>query len=101
MDNKMSVISVVVLTYVKPLNEVDSLLPAHVEWLKKGYAEGLFLTSGPKIPRSGGVILAKCDDTEKLKNYLNQDPFQQSGIAKVELIPFEATMTTAAIKDIL
>ena len=58
----MSVIYVVVLTYIKPLNDVDSLLPAHVDWLQKGYAEGLFLASGRKIPRSGGVILAKCDD---------------------------------------
>lgn len=97
----MCVIYVVVLTYIKPLNEVDSLLPAHVEWLKKGYAEGLFLASGRKIPRSGGVILAKCDEMERLERYLSQDPFQQAGVAKVELIPFEATMTAAALKDIL
>lgn len=97
----MSVTYVVVLTYIKPLNEVDSLLPAHVEWLKKGYAEGLFLASGRKIPRSGGVILAKCDDAEKLQHYLSLDPFQQAGVAKVELIPFEATMMTVALKDIL
>ena len=97
----MSVIGVVVLTYIKPLNEVDNLLPAHVEWLKKGYAKGLFLASGSKIPRSGGVILAKCDDEEALKSYLSQDPFQQSGVVKVELIPFEATMMAAELKDIL
>lgn len=97
----MSVVFVVVLTYIKPLNDVDSLLPAHVEWLHKGYAEGLFLASGRKIPRSGGVILAKCDDAEKLQHYLSLDPFQQAGVAQVELIPFEATMTTASLKDIL
>lgn len=97
----MSVIYVVVLTYIKPLKDIDSLLPAHVDWLQKGYAEGLFLASGRKIPRSGGVILAKCDDAEKLEHYLSQDPFQQAGVAKVELIPFEATMTAAALKDIL
>lgn len=49
----MSTIAVVVLTYVKPLEEVDAQFAAHVEWLKQGYAEGIFLASGRKIPRSG------------------------------------------------
>lgn len=31
----MSVLCVVVLTYVKPLHEIDAQIPAHVEWLKK------------------------------------------------------------------
>lgn len=39
----MSIIYVVVLTYLKSLEEVDSQIPGHVEWLKKGYADGVFL----------------------------------------------------------
>ncbi len=38
----MSTIYVVVLTYIKPLEEIDNAIPAHVEWLKKCYADGLF-----------------------------------------------------------
>lgn len=90
----MSTIAVVILTYVKPLEEVDAQLTAHVEWLKQGYADGIFLASGRKIPRSGGVILAKGDDLDALQNLLSQDPFQQSGVAKVEIVPFEATMAS-------
>lgn len=62
----MSTIYVVVLTYIKPLEEIDNAIPAHVEWLKKCYADGLFLASGRRIPRTGGVILAKCDSREIL-----------------------------------
>ncbi len=36
----MGIIYVVVLTYIKPLEAVDSQIPAHVEWLKKGYSDG-------------------------------------------------------------
>ena len=93
----MSTIAVVVLTYVKPLDQVDAQLAAHVEWLKQGYAAGIFLASGRKIPRSGGVILAKGDDMDGLQNWLSQDPFQQSGVAKVEIVPFEATMATPSL----
>ena len=97
----MSTIAVVVLTYIKPLEEVDAQLAAHVEWLKQGYAEGIFLASGRKIPRSGGVILAKGDDMAALQNRLSLDPFQQSGVAKAEIIHFEATMTSPSLQALL
>ena len=96
-----STIPVVVLTYIKPLEEVDAQLAAHVEWLKQGYAEGIFLASGRKIPRSGGVILAKGDDMAALQNRLRLDPFQQSGVAKADIIPFEATMTSPSLQALL
>ncbi|WP_159866897.1 MULTISPECIES: YciI family protein [unclassified Raoultella] len=97
----MSTIVVVVLTYVEPLDEVDVPLPAHVEWLKKGYADGLFLASGRKIPRSGGVTLAWGDDMETLHATLSKDPFQQSGVARADIIPFEATMTAPSLQNLL
>ena len=88
----MSIIYVVVLTYIKPLDDVDAHIPAHVEWLKKGYSDGVFLASGRRIPRNGGVILATCDSIEALETRLSQDPFQKLNIAKAEIFPFEATM---------
>ncbi|VUS93688.1 YciI family protein [Klebsiella spallanzanii] len=97
----MSTIAIVVLTYVKPLDEVDAQLAAHVEWLKKGYADGIFLASGRKVPRSGGVILAKGDDIDALRTRLSLDPFQQSGVAKVDIIPFEATMAAPPLQSLL
>ena len=76
-------------------------LPAHIEWLKKGYADGLFLASGRRIPRTGGVILAKCDSRETLQARLSQDPFQQLGLARTEIIPFEASMASPALQSLL
>lgn len=97
----MSIIYVVVLTYIKPLEEVDSQIPAHVEWLKKGYSDGVFLASGKRIPRNGGVILAKCDSIESLEERLSQDPFQKLNIATAEIIPFEASMKAQLLQNIL
>ncbi|MBA7944007.1 YciI family protein [Citrobacter sp. RHBSTW-00271] len=97
----MSIIYVVVLTYVKPLEEVDAQILAHVEWLKKGYADGVFLASGRRVPRNGGVILAKCDSLESLEERLSQDPFQELNIAKVDIIPFEASMKAQFLENML
>lgn len=97
----MSVIYVVVLTYVRPLEEIDEQIPAHVEWLKRGYADGVFIASGRRIPRTGGVILAKSDNLEQLQARLSQDPFQQYGLASADVIPFDASMTSLPLQGLL
>ena len=51
---------VVSLNYKVPLTEIDRLQAAHIEWLKACYAEGIFVASGPKKPRTGGIIIAQC-----------------------------------------
>lgn len=97
----MSIIYIVVLTYIKPLEQVDSQIPEHIEWLIKGYSDGVFLASGRRVPRNGGIIIAKCDSAELLEERLRQDPFQKLNIAKAEIIPFEATMKAEFLENML
>ncbi|HYD67194.1 YciI family protein [Azospirillum sp.] len=78
------------LTYVAPLDAVDAHLDEHVRFLERGYAEGLFLVSGPKVPRSGGVIIARAESRETLMAALAQDPFHRHGLAEyavTEMVP--------------
>ncbi len=42
------------LTYTAPVERVDALLDAHVEWLDAQYAVGVFLASGRKNPGTAG-----------------------------------------------
>jgi uncharacterized protein YciI len=88
----MSTIYVVVLTYTRTLEEIDAYIPVHAEWLRKGYADGAFFASGRRIPRTGGVILAKGDSLEAVEARMREDPFQRLGLATAEIIPFEASM---------
>lgn len=83
---------VVSLTYISPLEEIDPLLAPHIAWLKQGFAEGLFLASGRKVPRTGGIILARGDRTV-LEQRLTEDPFAKAGVARYEIIEFVATTT--------
>lgn len=84
---------VVTLTYTAALEKVDALLPAHVEYLKRQYAEGVFLVSGRRIPRTGGVILAAAADRCALDAVLAEDPFAQEGVADYDVVEFTPTMT--------
>ncbi len=36
----MSTVYIVIMTYIKPFEEIDAAIPAHVEWLKKGMQRG-------------------------------------------------------------
>ena len=47
---------IAILTYKKPLSEVDKYLQAHRDYLAGHYAAGDFIASGPQNPRIGGVM---------------------------------------------
>ncbi len=67
------------LTYIAPLDKADEQMDAHMAWLKKGY-DGAFIASGRKVPRAGGVILAK-GQRAAMEALCASDPFVVHGIA--------------------
>jgi len=89
-------ICVVLLRYRVPVSEVDAHMPAHVAWLEKGYAEGLFLMSGRRVPRTGGVILVR-GHRQEVEALMASDPFVSSGSAEAEVIEFTASMAVEAV----
>jgi uncharacterized protein YciI len=84
---------IVTLTYIRPLDELDVLMDAHIAWLKKHYESGLFLASGRQVPRKGGVILARSGDRDGLQAVLARDPFVLNGAARTDIMEFVPSMT--------
>lgn len=82
---------VILLHYTKPLTEVDAHLEAHRAFLEKEFARGHFLASGPRVPRTGGVVLAKNIARKDLERLLAEDPFHAEQIARYEIIEFSPT----------
>lgn len=89
---------VVSLNYKVPLTEIDRLQAAHIEWLKACYADGIFVASGPKKPRTGGIIIAQCP-REVLDARLAADPFAMANAADYDVTEFLARLTTAVLDD--
>jgi uncharacterized protein YciI len=92
---------VLLLTYVKPLSDVDALMPEHVAWLDEHYDAGRFLVSGRQIPRTGGVILARGDDREEIETLAASDPFVSGGVATCDVIQFRASQHAAGLDRLL
>lgn len=87
---------VVDLHYVVSLDRVDAAIPAHVEFLRQNYASGVFIASGRKVPRTGGIIIAVAEDRGKLDAILRLDPFQKMGLAQYSVIEFIPSKPEAA-----
>lgn len=82
---------VIELVYKAELAQIDAHMRAHMAFLKKYYAAGVFLASGRKIPREGGIILATCDSRERLEAIVREDPFHSHGLAEFRVIEFRAS----------
>lgn len=82
---------IAILTYKKPLSEVDRFLAAHREFLSKHYAVGDFIASGPQTPRVGGVIMMKAESRMAVDAIIAQDPFNINGIADYQIVEFTPT----------
>ncbi|WP_048647465.1 YciI family protein [Nitratireductor soli] len=83
---------VVSLTYLVPIEDVDAHIPAHMAWLEKHYETGVFIASGRKVPRTGGVILAR-GDRAVVEQCLREDPFTVHNLAEYEIIEFLVSKT--------
>ncbi|MET7648915.1 YciI family protein [Streptomyces sp. NPDC005426] len=85
------------LSYTAPLDRVDAVLREHVAWLDAHYAAGVFIASGRKNPRDGGVILAVGDDRAVIERLTASDPFVVHGVCTYRVTEFIATKTSDAL----
>jgi uncharacterized protein YciI len=87
----------VLLTYERPLAEIDRKMNAHVAFLEECYRAGVFLASGRQVPRRGGVILAVAPSREDLERVMQQDPFVSEGLARYEIVEFRTSLHHPAL----
>jgi len=98
-SNDADLLFIVDLTYIAPLDEIDRALPEHVEFLTRQYDAGHFLMSGPKSPRTGGVILAKAASKADLEAIVDTDPFRRDGMAETTITSFEPRRISEALRS--
>ncbi|MEU5048820.1 YciI family protein [Streptomyces sp. NPDC021096] len=87
------------LTYIAPIERIDAALQEHVAWLDAHYASGVFIASGRKVPRDGGIILALGDDRAKIEEITRSDPFTVAGVCEYTVTEFIPTKTASALEQ--
>ncbi len=81
------------LNYIAPLDKIDAKMKEHMIFLNACYKEGLFIVSGRKIPRTGGIIVARGSSKEALEALMKNDPFVAQGLAEFDVIEFRASQS--------
>ena len=80
------------LDYTESIELIDQARNDHIKFLEKYYEKGVFIFSGPKIPREGGMILAGNISKQDLENVIKEDPFFKEKLANYRMIEFNPTM---------
>lgn len=88
------------LEYKVPLEIVAQHVGAHRTYLDLGYQNNLLICSGPKIPKTGGMILAYGTESQ-ITEFVKNDPFIVNQIADYTLLPFEAVKFNTLINPII
>lgn len=91
---------IIELTYTKSLNIVDQYLQDHRAFLITWYKKEIFIASGPKVGRSGGIILAK-GSIEEIQNVIKSDPFFIHDVATYNIIQFEPNRYSQSFEKVL
>ncbi|HEY8594031.1 MAG TPA: YciI family protein [Devosiaceae bacterium] len=89
---------IVSLHYVVGLDRIDAARDAHIAFLDKYYANGTFIASGRKEPRTGGIILARAESLPVLEKVLDEDPFRQQGLAEYQVTEFIVSKTAPGLE---
>ncbi len=77
------------IDYLLPVEQLAEILPHHRAFLQTGYDSGLLLCSGPKNPKTGGLVIARADSLEDLQAFFSKDPYQTSQVAEYNFVEFE------------
>ena len=88
---------IVTIEYKVDFSVVEPHLAAHLEYVDRYYQSNHFLMSGRKVPRTGGIILAKAESREQMQAIVEEDPFFQADVANFEIIEFVVSNTADAL----
>lgn len=89
------------LTYLVPWEEVLNHVVEHRAYLGRYYEAGKLLVSGPKVSKTGGVILSLQKERSEVDAMLVEDPFFINGVAHYSVTEFSAVRSHALLRELL
>lgn len=89
------------LHYIVPLDQLDAHMADHVKYLNTYYKQNVFVASGRKVPRTGGIILALAKSREALDTIIQEDPFYMHKLAKFTVTEFLTSQSHPEMKKLL
>ena len=92
---------VILVSYTKPLEVIESILQEHRAFLKKGYESGNLLASGPQSPKIGGIVIGKFDSKESAETFFKYDPYAKNNAATYQILEFTPVLHRELLEKFL
>jgi uncharacterized protein YciI len=80
---------IIFMRNLRPIDDVEELLPQHDEFLDHYFGDGIFICSGPQVPKVGGVIIARAESREQMEAVMCEDPLYRMGVGDFSIVEFE------------
>src|SRR5690606_3273226 len=87
MKNGKASLFIVYLRFGTQKDRTTEFMAEHVEWIRSGMDDGVFLCAGTLPHGEGGVLLAYGLAQETLEQRLTKDPFVEHDVVTVEVVP--------------
>ena len=83
----------VALKFSNNKSQSGQFLEGHNAWIKRGFADGIFLLVGGLRPNLGGGILAHNTSLPDLQARVNDDPFVSQNVVSAEIFEIAPART--------
>jgi len=90
---------VVDIHYLVPVEQLADILPDHRAFLQTGYDKGILLLSGPKEPRTGGLVIARSESLECIQDFFSHDPYHLNNVATHSFTEFNPVLRQTWLDD--
>lgn len=80
---------VILLNTVEGTSTTETLIRAHVEYLRKLDRDGRLVMCGPFTDFKGGMVIIQAKNLDEARSIANQDPFVIGGVRTFEIRTWE------------
>lgn len=78
----------ILVNYTAPFSEIEHIVPEHRNHLQRAVEAGVILFSGPRIPRTGGIVIARAESETTIQDLIDKDPYKLAGVAEYQVVEF-------------
>lgn len=87
------------IQYRIPAAEMVEITAQHRAFLQEGYRRGMLLCSGPKLPKIGGLVIARAESQKDLEAFFANDPYHLRGVADHVYVEFDPVFFQPFLKE--
>lgn len=87
------------IEYTAPMEIINMIVGEHRQFLQTGYDKGWLLMSGPKSPKTGGLVIARAPSLQAIQEFFFNDPYQQHKAATYHFIEFDPVKHQSFLAD--